>query len=265
MRIMVVILVLGLGLLRFVLGWSGGKILRRRIFGLVGGRPGLAEEDDPVEILRVSLLEVMDTCFLAAGLFFLLLRPFVIQAFYLHSGSMEPTLQGTGPGPQDHILVNKFIYRFRAPQRRDILVFTAPQPELDECPQCRGLIQPRRAGGRNSWICNNPHCGHREPVVFQKRVKRLIGLPHETVELREGTVYVTPRGGYRERLQEPYLAPWPLYVEGQYRVPEGHYLVLGDNRNNSHDSRTWGPLPRERILGKAILIFWPLHRIRWLP
>jgi len=253
-----------LGLLRLLLWAPGINSLRGRVLRFLGRGLGLLEEDLPEKTLQTSLLELTDACLLSLGLFFLLIRPFVVQAFYIPSSSMEPTLQGSGSGPKDHILVNKFLYRFRPPQRQDILVFTIPEQALTECPQCHGPVQRQRSWWGDSWVCTNLSCHYRAPVAAKELVKRIIGLPGETVELREGAVFVTHRDGRVEGLREPYLAEPPLYATGSYPVPEGQYFVLGDNRNNSHDSRFWGTLPRERILGKAMMVFWPFDRLRLL-
>jgi len=198
------------GLAQF-LGWMGWK--------------ATAEE------VRVSLLEFADSGLLALGLVFLIIRPFVVQAFFIPSGSMEPTLFGHDPPipgePNDRILVNKFIYWFRPPQRQDIIVFKAPEVASTD----------------------------------QKEfIKRLIGLPGDRIEVRDGRVWVNG-----ELLDEPYLPDenQPTY-QGEWIVPEGRYFVLGDNRNNSHDSHRWGHLERSRVQGKAMLRFWPLRREgRW--
>lgn len=83
-------------------------------------------------------------------------------------------------------------------------------------------------------------------------IKRIVGLPGDLVRISEGTVSVND-----QPLYEPYIADPPNYT-GEWVVPEGEYFVLGDNRNNSSDSHLWGFVPREDIVGKALLIYWPL-------
>lgn len=83
-------------------------------------------------------------------------------------------------------------------------------------------------------------------------IKRIIGLPGNVVRVNNGTVTVND-----QPLYEPYIADPPNY-SGEWIVPEGEYFVLGDNRNNSSDSHLWGFVPREDIVGKAMLIYWPL-------
>ncbi|AZR72352.1 signal peptidase I [Anoxybacter fermentans] len=148
----------------------------------------------------------------------LLLITFVVQAFYIPSGSMRPTLE-----VRDRILVNKFIYRFKDPERFDIIVFKYP-------------VDPSR-----------------------KFIKRVIGVGGDKIQIIKGQVYVNDRP-----LKEDYILTKGYSNYGPVIVPEGNYFVLGDNRNNSEDSRIWGFVPRENIIGQAFLIFWPLNRIRLL-
>lgn len=165
---------------------------------------------------KSALREILESLIIAVILA-LLIRAFVFQPFYIPSGSMEPTLQ-----IQDHIIVNKFIYRFREPERGDIVVFKYP-------------LNPKK-----------------------DFVKRLVGKPGERVELRSSKVYVNGR-----EAPEKFLPPGLKFQDfGPVLVPENTYLMLGDNRNNSDDSRVWGPLPKENIIGKAMLVYWPLDRIR---
>jgi signal peptidase I len=165
----------------------------------------------------------------------LFVRTWVVQAFKIPTGSMENNLL-----VGDHLLVNKFRY---GPTALDIERAVMP-------------IAPIRRG---------------EVVVFKYPedperdfIKRVIGLPGETLEVRQKKVYVngTP-------LEEPYvhfLQPAGAYGEfaafdvreqyGPVTVPAGHYFVMGDNRDNSQDSRYWGFLPREYIKGKALVVYW---------
>ncbi|MCK4257541.1 MAG: signal peptidase I [Halanaerobiales bacterium] len=148
----------------------------------------------------------------------LILIIFVIQAFFIHSGSMWPTLE-----VRDRILVNKFIYQFKDPEKNDIIVFKYP-------------LEPRR-----------------------KFIKRVIGLSGDRMQIINGQVYVND-----EPLKENYLLTRGYSNYGPIVVPEDNYFVLGDNRNNSEDSRFWGFVPNENIIGQAILVFWPLNRVKLL-
>jgi signal peptidase I len=119
------------------------------------------------------------------------------------------------------------------------------------------------------WFGHNPRRG--DVIVFQvpdqpDRVKRVIGLPGETVEVKpDGTVYITDIDGNRSRLEEPYLATSYAGASGTWVVPEGEYFVMGDNRSVSQDSREIGPILRNKIVGKAWLIVWPLKEWGWAP
>lgn len=114
-----------------------------------------------------------------------------------------------------YLIVSKISYLFGEPQRGDIVVFVSPN------------------NGKEDYI------------------KRIIGLPGERVEIRDGAVWIN---GYR--LEEPYLSSATPYT-GVWVLGPDEYFVLGDNRPNSSDSHTWGPLPRKNIIGKAWLCYWP--------
>lgn len=148
------------------------------------------------------------------------IRSFVAEARYIPSGSMEPTLQ-----INDRLIIDKISYNFRQPQRGDIVVFS-PTEAL------------KQQNFKDAFI------------------KRVIGLPGETVEVKGGRVYVNGQA-----LREQYIEEEPEYSYGPVTVPEDNYLVLGDNRNNSYDSHYWGFVPRKNIIGRAIVRFWPLARV----
>ncbi len=149
------------------------------------------------------------------------IRAFVAEARYIPSGSMEPTLE-----INDRLVVEKVSYHFNPPERGDIVVFRPPE----------SLFKP----------------GQRRDAF----IKRIIGLPGDTVEIADGTVFVND-----EALTEDYIKEQPLSDWGPETVPDGFYLVLGDNRNSSFDSRSWGFVAQEDIIGKAVVRFWPPSRV----
>lgn len=158
--------------------------------------------------------EALETIFWAVVLA-LILRAFVIQAFWIPSGSMIPTLD-----PGDRVLVLKFWYHFSEPKRQQIIVFKYP-------------VDPRR-----------------------DFVKRIIGLPGDTVEIRNGVVYVNGKA-----LSEPYIQNHDDYSMEPTVVPKDHYFCMGDNRPNSEDSRFWGFVPKNFIRGPVVFRYWPITRI----
>lgn len=200
----------------------------------------------PVRQHKSALRDWTEALFVA-GVLALIIRTFVVQAFKIPSGSMEDTLL-----IGDHLLVNKFIYglqipgvdgRFltiREPQRGDILVF--------EFPEDRNI-----------------------PVwQFWKRrdfIKRLIGLPGDTVEIRDKQVYIN---GQLFSLPEAVYKEGPAIVAGRdnmppVKVPPGHYFMMGDNRDRSYDSRFWGFVSNEEIKGLAFIKYWSWDSDRSLP
>ncbi|HEY9901805.1 MAG TPA: signal peptidase I [Candidatus Sericytochromatia bacterium] len=125
----------------------------------------------------------------------------------------------------DRLIIDKISYNFRNPDRGDIVVFS-PTDTL------------KAQKFKDAFI------------------KRLIGLPGDKVEVKGGRVYVND-----QPLKENYIEEKPNYDFGPVRVPPNQYLVLGDNRNNSYDSHYWGFVPRDRIIGRAVVRFWPLNRV----
>lgn len=168
------------------------------------------------------------------------IRTFVAEARWIPSGSMEPTLHGTpNQWKADKIIVDKLSYNFSIPQRGDIVVFS-PTEEL------------QREQFQDAFI------------------KRIIALPEDKVELRSGKVYINDKPlqekNYLGSSQNTSIevcnsaATQPFLSKAQ-TIPTGSYLVLGDNRDSSYDSRCWGVVPRENIIGKAVLRFWPLDKV----
>ncbi|MBR8838962.1 MAG: signal peptidase I [Stigonema ocellatum SAG 48.90 = DSM 106950] len=153
------------------------------------------------------------------------IRIFAAEAYFIPSGSMEPTLD-----INDRLMVDKVSYHFKKPQRGDIVVFWPPNETIAAC----GLQHK----SEDPWI------------------KRVIGLPGDKVEVKEGRVYVNDRP-----LNENYIAGQPEYLWGPQIVPPNSYLVLGDNRNNSCDGHYWGFVKSDRLIGRAIIRFWPPNRI----
>ncbi len=182
------------------------------------------------ELVRTIVLSIL----LALGI-----RSFVAEARWIPSGSMERTLHGTNnQWEADKIIVDKLSYKFSSPKRGDIVVFS-PTQEL------------QKESFKDAFI------------------KRVIGLPGDKIELRDGKVYIN-----NKPLQEKYLDADqrtsidvcrseinPSYLSKPQTIPPNSYVVLGDNRNNSYDSRCWGLVPRGNIIGHAVFRFWPLNRV----
>jgi signal peptidase I len=162
-----------------------------------------------------------------------LLRTYVIQSFYIPSPSMVPTLQ-----VGDRIMVNKLSYDFHSVHRGDIVVFKRPPLEMQNFPDL---------------------------------VKRVIGLPGETISTQDGHIYINGK-----LLNEPWLPPGPqsytgalpgddypqFNMPGPVKIPAGDYFVMGDNRTDSEDSRFFGPIPGSLIVGRAVAVVWPLSQAK---
>ncbi len=186
------------------------------------GRPvGVTEEQEEEPDKHSGLRNVVEWIVIAGGalLVAFVIKTFLLQAFYIPSLSMAPTLK-----INDRVLVNKLSYDLHEVHRGDLVVFESPANEGSET---------------------------------KDLIKRVIGLPGETVESRDGRMVVNG-----EVLDEPYLdagvVTGPLE---KVTIPPDHVWVMGDNRANSQDSRVFGPVPKENIEGEAFLRFWPPGRV----
>ena len=188
-------------------------------------RPPAEPEHDTEPQRRSSVRSAVEwvVIVVAALLAALLIKTFLLQAFYIPSDSMNPTLV-----QRDRVLVNKLSYHFHDVHRGDVVVFTRPPGEND--PKIKDLI------------------------------KRVIGLPGDTIEGRDGQILVDGR-----TLKESYVAKnSPMSDFPARKVPPGHYFVMGDNRGNSKDSRVFGPIAKSLIVGRAFIRVWPLSKIALL-
>ncbi|HOK35403.1 MAG TPA: signal peptidase I [Candidatus Pacearchaeota archaeon] len=152
------------------------------------------------------------------------IRYFLFQPFFVSGASMEPNFESG-----EYLLIDEISYRFREPQRGEVIVFKYPK----------------------------------DPSTLF--IKRIIGLPGETIEINDGKVIIYnlefPEG---KVLEEPYLKDTTTEGSVKVSLAKNEYFVLGDNRNHSSDSRSWGPVPRENIIGRAWISVFPLKGIEVL-
>jgi signal peptidase I len=189
------------------------------------------------------LIELVLILACAFGLWYVV-NGWVVKPYRIPSASMEPTLM-----IGDRVLVSRFIYRFHPPHRFDIVVFHPPA--------CRGT---------NGDVCLSSQLSQRTGPAGVTYIKRVIGLPGETVIVRRNGVTVCEHASANcHVLDESFLpAGTQEGVVGTYHVPQGDYFMMGDNRGDSQDSRSWGPEPGKYIIGEAFATYWPLNRIRTL-
>jgi signal peptidase I len=192
----------------------------------------LEDRKDSSRIKKKSTLREYGEAAVIAILLALFIRTFVVQAFKIPSGSMKPTLQ-----IGDHILVNKFLYGVKLPFIRSTLI---------------PISQPKR-GDVIVFVY---------PVDESKDfIKRVIGLPGEIIEITDNNVYINgdlyaDEHGYYAHGKGGGSNPSGRNHFGPITVPDGHYFVMGDNREHSYDSRFWGCVLSDSIKGKAFIIYW---------
>ncbi|MBW4543198.1 MAG: signal peptidase I [Symplocastrum torsivum CPER-KK1] len=202
-------------------------------------------EKQPLQQAENPWIEGLKTIVLS-GVLALGIRSFVAEARYIPSGSMLPTLQ-----INDRLIIEKVSYHFQKPERGDIVVFMPP----NEASLCFGAL-PSPQPGNFANPSSTDETEQKNPKLKDAFIKRVIGLPGDKVEVRERQVFINDK-----LLQEKYIEEAPDYQFGPVTVAANSYLVLGDNRNNSCDSHYWGYVPRENIIGRAVVRFWPLNHM----
>jgi len=212
---------------------------------LIGSNEEIWDYQNISVAYKSSFREWNETVFIAFFLA-LMIRSLVLQAFWIPTGSMEPTLLGEKKDQSgnldrsgDRILVNRFAYVadlsldgripfgkrfwFNTPRRGDIVVFKYPEKDPTKPPR--------------------------------DFIKRVVGLPGDQIQITDGVVLVN-----NVRLEEPYIAEPPIQ-DFKTNVPMDSLFVMGDNRNNSADSRYWGPMPLSNLKGQAVFLYLPLKRM----
>ncbi len=206
--------------------------------------------------------EILESLIIAGILVFLVIRPFFLQAFFIPSQSMEPTLMGHDAGDtrtgdnytdtiHDNLFVNKLVYRYSKPQHGDVVVFRAAAHADNE----------------------HPDGSKKENIL----IKRLIGMPGDKIHIKEDGVYLNGKKlnepvydkdkptqaqySIKEPMNFNSIQTPPHAVTEELKLGPNEYFMMGDNRNNSNDSRFWGTLDGDRIIGKAMFVFLPLNRI----
>jgi signal peptidase I len=177
---------------------------------------------------RTRLRTIVEWALVIGGalLVALIVRTFFVQAFWIPSDSMEPTLH-----EGDRVLVNKLSYKLHDVHRGDIIVFKRPERAQSDTPE----------------------------DDIEDLIKRVIGLPGDTIETVDGVIYINDKP-----LPEPYLPPNTRSDQPpvtRQEIPDGQYFVMGDNRSNSQDSRWFGPIDEDLIVGRAFVRIYPLGDI----
>jgi signal peptidase I len=194
-----------------------------------------APEELPAQPKRRSFLAELPGLLLTALAIAVVIKTFLIQPFWIPSESMEPTIV-----PNDRVMVNKLAYKWGEPERGDVVVFRDPrEPQIEESvPEAviRSVLEAVgvRTRGRDDLI------------------KRVIGLPGESIEVKANQILVDG-----VPLEEPYLGEVEMPDEGPFAVGADEVFVMGDNRNASFDSRRFGPIPLEDLIGQAFVTIWP--------
>lgn len=181
-----------------------------------------------------------------------LIRNFLGLAFYIPSASMYPALK-----VNDRVVVSRLSYRLNEPERGDVIVFRNP----DYAEKNRQTFVERAVRSVFEVV------GVRQPAD-KNFIKRIVGLPGDMVAIRDNAVWINGK-----KLSEPYLADfqarngvlsWEDQVPYSGKIPANQYWMMGDNRDDSRDSRFFGPIQRSAIVGKAVFRIWPLSRVAGL-
>jgi signal peptidase I len=191
---------------------------------------------------RAAFLRELPFLLIVAVLLAVIVKGLVVQAFYIPSSSMEPTLQ-----VGDRVLVNRLAYRQGTPGHGQVIVFYRPDPDAGPQPTgVAGFVKRAVAQG----------LGYAPPGT-EDLIKRVIGEPGDVLFARNGKVWRNGRP-----LDEPYVKPGArTSAFGPIRVPDDHVWVMGDNREDSADSRKFGLVPTETLVGRAVVLIWPFGNV----
>ena len=174
----------------------------------------------------------------------------VVKPYQIPSESMEPTLD-----VGQRVLVNRFLYQFGDPEVGDIVVFHPPKgAEIGGQGECGDASTG--AGGNSGSPCAEP-TQERADVNF---IKRIVAGPGDTLSIQDGHPVVNGEVG-DESFIRPCRAGGACNLPEEITIPDDHYFMMGDNRGASDDSRFWGPIPRDWIIGKAFATYWPPDRV----
>jgi signal peptidase I len=187
-----------------------------------------------------SLVELVMIVAVALGLA-LGIQAFLVKPFRIPSESMVPTLE-----IGQRVLVDRVSFKFGEPDRGDIVVFKPPEGQPNRCGIERASDQPCPRG-----------TPERSDTNF---IKRVVAVPGDRLKVLEGSVYINGK-----RQDEPFARLNPecptCNLSREITIPKDHYYMMGDNRAESADSREWGPVPKDWIIGKAFMTYWPPGRI----
>jgi signal peptidase I len=203
-------------------------------------KPAKEKPSGPLAVLRETA-----TLVILAVLLAVVFKTFLVQAFFIPSGSMEQTLDIS-----DRVLVEKVSYRFGEVQRGDIVVFVHNEAGLPSSEPTNPVTRFVTSLGQAIGLT---------PPSERDFIKRVVGVPGDRLRCGGGKLYRNGRA-----LPEPYLAPGTTTECSQTTVPPGTLYVMGDNRNNSQDSRVFGPVDRKVVVGRAFVRIWPFGRTGWL-
>ena len=208
------------------------------------------------------LVETLDSATIAIGLVLFVIQPFILQAFYIPSGSMEDTLRVS-----DRLLVSRLIFRLRDPQFQDVVVFEAPEaaqqpPHTDFIKRCMGTpgdVVEMRNGRffRNGVFVPEPYKLWNGPTTISYDMKIVGGAVYS----REYYAPGQPGQWSQNNIAASDADQAKITLAAPGRVPQGFLLMLGDHRSNSNDGHVWGFAPRQNVVGKAICVFWPPTRL----
>ena len=178
------------------------------------------------------------------------IQHFVVKPYQIPSGSMEPTLD-----INQRVLVNRFIYRFADPKIGDIIVFHPPVG-ADESGSGKCGDVSTGAKGNSGAACDEP-IPEKSDTNF---IKRIVAGPGDTLSIQNGHPVVDGKVA-EEDFIDPCTPGGACNLPKQITIPPDHYFMMGDNRGESADSRFWGPVPRDWIIGKAFATYWPPDRV----